>query len=68
MGHKYTNSKGRTYCLNAKVRVYASGKKGTLHFFSRDERPETHCDLPEGYEVVEGSNGFPLLKRVVRGE
>jgi hypothetical protein len=63
MAYKHTNSKGVTYYLNSKEVTLRGGKKQTIYYFSKDERPEG-CDLPEGYEVIENErNGFLTVKR-----
>jgi hypothetical protein len=52
-GYKHTNSKGRTYYLHS---------KGRLFFFSKSE--EDSIDLPDGYNVVESERtGLPMLKK-----
>ena len=62
---KYTNSKGVTYYLNSKEVTLRGGKQQTIYFFSKDNRPETACDIPEGMEVSENlRNGFPTVRRV----
>lgn len=63
MTYQHKNSKGVTYYLNSKEVTLRGGKKQTIYYFSKDERPEG-CDLPEGYEVNENvRNGFITLKR-----
>ncbi len=63
MGYKTTNSKGVTYYLNCKEVTLRGGKKQTIYYFSKDERPEA-CDLPNGMVVSENKkNGFITLKR-----
>jgi len=64
MAYKHTNSKGVTYFLNSKNVTLRGGKKQTIYYFSKDERPETVNELPEGYTVNENPrNGFLTLKR-----
>jgi hypothetical protein len=61
--YKHTNSKGVTYYLNSKEVTLRGGKKQTIYYFSKDERPEG-TDLPSGYQVIESQrNGFLTLKR-----
>ncbi|MEM4598737.1 MAG: hypothetical protein QW400_03555 [Candidatus Diapherotrites archaeon] len=49
----YKNSKGVTYYLH---------QKGKLYFFSR--KPEGAIDLPAGYEIVENvGTGLPMIKK-----
>jgi hypothetical protein len=53
--YTYTNSKGTKYFLN---------HKGHLTYFSRDERPETGCWLPDGMMVIENlKTGMPMIKK-----
>ncbi len=64
MGYKHVNSKGITYYLNSKKVTLRGGKQQTIHYFSKDERPETAADLPAGFEVNENArNGFLTVKR-----
>ena len=64
MAYKHTNSKGVTYFLNSKNVTLRGGKKQTIYYFSKDERPETVNELPAGYSVNENPrNGFLTLKR-----
>ena len=64
MGHTYTNSRGQTYHLNKKDSQVRGGRIFTHYFYSPDKRPETDCDLPDIYEVVENPrNGFPVLRK-----
>lgn len=63
MAYQHTNSKGVTYHLNCKEVTLRGGKKQTIYYFSKDERPEA-CDLPAGMEVNENPrNGFLTVKR-----
>ncbi len=53
MGYAHTNSKGKTYHLHS---------RGRLFFFSKNE--EDSIDLPEGYTVIENqTTGLPLIKK-----
>lgn len=64
MGHVYTNSQGKTYYLNKKESPVRGNRIFTHYFYSPDKRPETDCDLPDGYEPVENPrNGFPVLRK-----
>jgi hypothetical protein len=64
MAYKHTNSKGVTYYLNCKKVTLRGGKTQTIYYFSKDERDETGCDLPEDRTVNENPrNGFLTLKR-----
>jgi hypothetical protein len=63
MAYKHTNSKGVTYYLNSKDVTLRGGKKQTIYYFSKDERPEG-TDLPSGFVVNENPrNGFLTVKR-----
>ena len=63
MGYVHKNSKGSDWYLNCKEVTLKGGQKNTIFFFSKDDRPETACDLPDHKKVVENSvNGFPICK------
>jgi hypothetical protein len=65
MAYKHTNTKGVAYYLNRKDVVLRGGKKQTIYYFSKDERPDTGCDKPADKEVNENPrNGFLTLKTV----
>ncbi len=62
--YQHTNSKGVTYYLNTKLVVLRGGKEQGIYYFSKDDRPETGCDLPEGMSVNENPrNGFLTVSR-----
>ena len=64
MAYKHTNSKGVTYYLNSKDVTLRGGKKQTIYYFSKDERPEAVKDIPAGFSVNENPrNGFLTVKR-----
>lgn len=64
MGYSHINTKGITYYLNSKEVTLRGGKKQTIFYFSKDERPETAADLPDDFEVNENKrNGFLTVKR-----
>ncbi|HSX18466.1 MAG TPA: hypothetical protein VLE51_03875 [Candidatus Saccharimonadales bacterium] len=64
MAYKHTNSKGVTYYLNSKDVTLRGGKKQTIYYFSKDDRPETGTELPDDRKVEENPrNGFLTLKR-----
>jgi hypothetical protein len=53
MGYSYKNSKGLTYYLH---------QKGRLFFFSKEAKGG--IELPSGYKVVENKRtGLPMLKK-----
>lgn len=62
--YKHTNSKGVTYYLNSKEVTLRGGKKQTIYYFSKDERPEGIADVPAGMQVNENQrNGFLTVSR-----
>lgn len=56
MAFGYTNSKGNTYYLHA---------KGKMFFFSKEIKEGALDAVPAGYNVVEMKTGMPVLKKVV---
>ncbi|HEY1835697.1 MAG TPA: hypothetical protein VGG13_02650 [Candidatus Saccharimonadales bacterium] len=63
MAYKHVNSRGVTYYLNSKKVTLRGGKEQTIHYFSKDQRPEA-SDLPDGFVVNENPrNAFLTLKR-----
>lgn len=65
MGYQHTNSKDVTYYLNCKDVTLRGGKVQTIYFFSKDERPETACELPSTKEVGENPrNGFLTVRNI----
>ena len=56
MAFGYTNSKGNTYYLHA---------KGKMFFFSKEVKDGALDAVPAGYNVVEMKTGMPVLKKVV---
>lgn len=64
MAYTHTNSKGTKYYLNSKEVTLRGGKKQTIYYFSKDERPEAVDQLPDGMVVNENPrNGFLTVKR-----
>lgn len=64
MAYSHTNSKGVKYYLNSKEVTLRGGKKQTIFYFSKDERPEAVQELPAGMVVNENPrNGFLTVKR-----
>jgi hypothetical protein len=56
MAFSYQNSKGQTYFLHS---------KGKLFYFSKQTKPADALDaVPAGYKVVEMKTGMPVLKKV----
>lgn len=67
MAYSHTNSKGVKYYLNSKEVTLRGGKKQTIYYFSKDERPESVDDLPAGFVVNENPrNGFLTVKRAAK--
>ncbi len=53
VGYSHKNSKGNTYHLHS---------KGRLFFFSKE--PKGSIELPVGYKVIENKKtGLPMLKK-----
>jgi hypothetical protein len=63
MPFTYTNRKGDTYTLHRQEATLQNGQTRTLHFFSRDVRPNAIDAVPLGYTVTEASTGMPVLKK-----
>ncbi len=54
MAYGHTNSKGVTYYLHA---------KGKMFFFSREIKEGALDAVPSGYHIVEMKTGLPALKK-----
>lgn len=64
MAYSYTNSKGQTYFLHTRDVVLKNGRKQTIYFFARDQRPGVMDAVPAGYMVIETKRtGMPVLKK-----
>lgn len=62
--YKYTNSKGQDYYLHTKEVTLKNGRKQTIYFFARDQRPGFLEAVPAGYEVMETKRtSMPVLKK-----
>ena len=55
MAYSHTNSKGNTYYLHA---------RGKMFFFSREVKEGALDTLPAGYSVAEMKTGMLVLKRI----
>ena len=55
MAYAHTNSKGNTYYLHS---------KGKMFFFSREVKEGALDALPAGYSVAEMKTGMLVLKRI----
>lgn len=64
MAYSFTNSKGQTYYLHAKVIKGSGGKERKLYFFSKEMKEGTVNEVPAGYTVAEMKTGLPSLKKV----
>jgi hypothetical protein len=62
MAYSYTNKKGVTYFLHARVTV-KDGKTRTLYFFAKEQKEGVQETLPAGYKADETANGLPVLKK-----
>ncbi len=59
-----SDNKKVAYYLNCKNVILRGGKEQMIYYFSKDERADTGCDLPDGMCVNENKrNGFLTLKR-----
>jgi hypothetical protein len=56
MAYGHTNSKGVTYYLHS---------KGRMFFFSKEVKEGALDAVPAGYSVVEMKTGLPVLKKIV---
>jgi len=60
----FTNKRGVTYILHARVTKTKTGKTQTLYFFSKEKKAGFLEAVPQGYKVAETVNGLPVLKKV----
>jgi len=63
MAFSFTNKRGVTYFLHAKVTTTKTGKTQTLYFFSKEKKAGVQEAVPQGYQVAETVNGLPVLKK-----
>jgi hypothetical protein len=56
MAYGHTNSKGNTYYLHA---------KGRMFFFAKEVKEGALDAVPEGYQVSEAKSGLLVLKKIV---
>ena len=65
---KYTSSKGVAYRLYAEETTLQSGHSRTIYYFT-SKAPKAAAwpvaRLPAGYEIGEGRNGLPFLRKSV---
>ena len=63
MAFSYTNKRGVTYFLHAKLTTTKTGKTQTLYFFSKEQKAGVLDAIPQGYKADETANGLPVLKK-----
>ena len=64
MAFSHLNSKGQTYYLHSKNVTLRNGRKQTIFFFARQQKPEAVDQVPAGYRVDENARtGLPFLKK-----
>jgi len=64
MAYSHKNSKGNTYYLNSKEVTLKGGRKQRIYYFSKDIKPESINELPDGYKVKESvRTGLPILAK-----
>jgi hypothetical protein len=63
MAFSFTNKKGVTYFLHARVTKTKTGKTQTLYFFAKEKKAGVLEAVPMGYKVAETVNGLPVLKK-----
>jgi hypothetical protein len=61
--YSYTNTKGNTYFLHARVTKLKNGKEQTIFFFAKEVKDGALEAVPAGYMVSESKNGLPVLKK-----
>jgi hypothetical protein len=63
MAFSFTNKRGVTYFLHARVTTTKTGKTQTLYFFAKEKKAGVLEAVPQGYKVAETVNGLPVLKK-----
>lgn len=64
MAYSHENSKGKTYYLNSKVVTLKGGREQRIYYFSKDIKPESIDEVPEGYKIKESARtGLPILAK-----
>lgn len=63
MAFSFTNKRGVTYFLHAKMTITKTGKTQTLYFFAKEKKAGVLEAVPAGYKVTEMPNGLPVLKK-----
>jgi hypothetical protein len=59
----FTNTKGNTYYLHARVTTLKNGQQQTIYFFAKEVKDGALEKVPDGYEPSESKNGLPVLKK-----
>lgn len=59
----YTNTKGNTYYLHARVTTLKNGQQQTIYFFAKEVKEGALEEVPAGYVATESKNGLPVLKK-----
>jgi hypothetical protein len=60
----YANTKGRKYFLHSRKVLLRSGYNHTAYYFALQVDPDRVVSaFPEGYEIMEGEQGLPFLKK-----
>ena len=57
------NSRGQTYFLHKRWTTRNNGRGHSLYFFAREIKEYPLAEVPAGYEIYEGRNGLPFLKK-----
>jgi len=64
MAYSHENSKGNTYYLNSKEVTLKGGRLQRIYYFSKDIKPESIDEVPEGYKIKESARtGLPILAK-----
>jgi len=64
MAFTYTNARGVEYVLHGKTAALKNGNSRIIYFFAKKPGKEALDSLPAGYQVAEGRNGLPILRRI----
>ena len=59
----YTNTKGNTYYLHARVTTLKNGQQQTIYFFAKEVKDGALEEVPAGYVATESKNGLAVLKK-----
>lgn len=61
------NSRGQTYFLHKQQAISNNNRHQALYFFAREIKEYPLAEIPSGYEIYEGRNGLPFLKKSGQG-